>query len=798
MDRYRKIAALGALLRRRRKALFPAGGAVLLIFLFWTALPCPLFREPLSPVLLSADGRLMGARLAADEQWRFPRLEAVPDRFFQVLVRYEDSRFYSHNGVDPLSLGRALFQNIKRGRVVSGGSTLTMQVVRLFRKGKPRTVPEKMLETILALRLEMSYTKNEILSLYAAHAPFGGNIVGIDAASWFYFGRSPEKMSWAEAAYLAVLPNNPGLLASPERRERLKEKRDRLLGRLKAKGLISGLEHSLALAELIPERPRPVPRLAPHFLDTLIAQAKGQRALFRSCLHSGLQQDLTSLLDEQCEKLFSRNIRNAAVLVVDNRTAAVAAYVGNAGLGRGGDLGQQVDLIQSPRSTGSILKPFLYAAMLQEGGLTPRTLVPDIPTHYSGFIPENFDRRFRGAVPAQEALAWSLNVPAVKMLRQFGIPRFHSLLRRWGITTLDRPPGGYGLTLILGGAEGTLLEITGLYAKLAQLAMAVKGGGSEIRFLQDEPAKPSPMAGAGLGPGAAYLTLEALTEVNRPDEEGFWKKFSSSKWVAWKTGTSYGLRDAWAVGVTPAYTVGVWAGNADGEGNSELTGLAVAAPILFAVINRLETGGAIRKPASDLKGLLVCRDSGMLATDLCPTVRVAVPQGSHFNQPCLLHQLVHLDRGRRFRVDSSCLSVEEMVHEPWFVLPAVQEFYYRRYHPEFRALPPFRSDCGGFLQAEAGRKVMSLVYPEPETAVFIPIDLDGRQGQVVFEAVHRDSEAVIYWHLDENYLGSTRHFHQVALRPDPGEHRLILVDGAGRRLERSFRVLDRTAGSDSP
>jgi hypothetical protein len=177
---------------------------------------------------------------------------------------------------------------------------------------------------------------------------------------------------------------------------------------------------------------------------------------------------------------------------------------------------------------------------------------------------------------------------------------------------------------------------------------------------------------------------------------------------------------------------------------------------------------------------------------------IKTPQGSHFNQPCLLHQLVHLDRGRRFRVDSSCLSVEEMVHEPWFVLPPVQEFYYRRYHPEYRVLPPFRSDCGGFLQAEAGRKVMSLVYPEPETSVFIPIDLDGRQGQVVFEAVHRDSEAVIYWHLDENYLGSTRHFHQVALRPDPGEHRLILVDYAGRRLERSFRVLHRTAGSNSP
>jgi penicillin-binding protein 1C len=258
------------------------------------------------------------------------------------------------------------------------------------------------------------------------------------------------------------------------------------------------------------------------------------------------------------------------------------------------------------------------------------------------------------------------------------------------------------------------------------------------------------------------------------------------------------LRDAWAVGVTPAYTVGVWAGNADGQGNADLSGLSAAAPVLFAVINRLETDGAIRPPASGLKRLLVCRDSGMLATDLCPAVRVAVPRDGRFNRACTFHQWVHLDRFGRFRVDSSCESVERMVHEPWFVLPPVQEFYYRRTHPEYRVLPPFRGDCGSHIQAEAGRQVMSLVYPEQNTSVFIPIDLDGRPGQVIFEAIHRESEAVIYWHLDDNYIGSTRHFHQVSLQPDPGEHRLILVDGSGHRLERSFRVLDRTAGDNRP
>jgi len=761
---------------------------LVLLYFFWTSLPRELFPDPLSPVLFSDDGQLLGARLAADEQWRFPRMEVVPERFFRVLVEYEDRRFYSHPGVDILSMGRALAQNIKHGRVVRGGSTLTMQVIRLSRKGRSRTLLEKCREIVLALRLEFSRSKKEILSLYAAHAPFGGNIVGLDAASWFYFGRGPEKLSWAEAAFLVVLPNDPRLVGSPERLLRLKEKRDRLLRRLRSRGIISNLDYRLAEAESIPRGMRQIPRSAPHLLDTLVVKKRGGTPLFRTYVQSSLQEALSVLLREKNITLFARNIRNAAVLVIDNRKAAVIAYVGNAGGERKGNFGQDVDLVQSSRSTGSILKPFLYAVMLAEGSITPKTLIPDIPVHYSGYIPENFDRRFRGAVPAQSALAWSLNVTAVKMLQQFGIPRFYNQLRRWGMSTLSRSPNGYGLTLILGGAEGTLLEITGLYAKMAQLAMQADGGGEEIRLLKDERIQRSRMA--GLGPGAAYLTLEALTEVNRPDEEGYWKNFSSSKWIAWKTGTSYGLRDAWAVGVTPAYTVGVWAGNADGEGNSELTGLSIAAPILFDIINMLDTGGAIRRPNLFLKELSVCRDSGYLPADLCPVERTSVPRESRFSLVCPHHQIVHLDRARRFRVDSGCESVEKMVHEAWFVLPPVQEFYYRKYHPGYRILPPFRPDCSGFLQAEAGRQVMSLIYPDRDTEVYIPIDLDGRPGQAVFEAVHRDAEATIYWHLDEQFIAATRHFHQVSIRPDPGEHLLILVDEDGRRLERSFRVLN--------
>jgi len=771
-------------LKRRRFLAF--GGVCLLFLLLWLAVPVVRFDDPVSPVLFSAEGQLVGARTAADGQWRFPQGERVPERFFEVLVRFEDKRFFAHPGVDPLAVARAVRQNFRSGKVASGASTITMQVVRLARKDRPRTYIEKLKEAVLAFRLETRRTKKEILALFAAHAPFGGNVVGIDAASWLYFGRNPERLSWAEAAFLAVLPNDPGLTATADGRERLLRKRNRLLEKLGAGGEMTGLERRLALAEPMPARLRAVPRDAPHLLDTLAAQGDAGDP-FRSFLEAGLQRTVSRIVEENGGRLAGRGIRNLAAIVIDNRTAAVVAYVGNSGLDRREDQGQNVDILQSRRSTGSILKPFLYAVLLKEGFLTPATLVSDTPVRFEGFRPENFDRRFRGAVPARAALAWSLNVPAVRELREYGIPRFENRLRQWGMTTLDRSPDDYGLTLILGGAEGRLYEIAGLYAKLAQLASGAPGGGREVRLLGDEPEAPSRMR--ELGAASAYLTLQALTAVSRPDDEGFWRSFSSSKWLAWKTGTSFGLRDGWAVGVTPNYTIGVWAGNADGEGKPGLTGLAAAAPVLFDLLGAVDGGGAIVRPPSGLKPVRICRDSGFLATDLCPAEEALVPEESRFDRMCAFHQTVHLDASGRFRVDSRCEPVETMRHESWFVLPPVQEFFYRADHAEYRPLPPFRSDCGGGPAGERGSRVMSLVYPEPDTSVYVPVGLDGRVGEVVFEAVHREEGATVHWHLDEDYVASTRVFHEIALAPEPGPHRLVLTDGEGRRIERLFQVV---------
>ena len=406
------------------------------------------------------------------------------------------------------------------------------------------------------------------------------------------------------------------------------------------------LEHSLALAEPLPRRAAAVPRLASHLLDTLAAPGPESTCFTRSS-GPGCRKRWRRIVQANGERLLRGNIRNLAAMIVDNRQGRWWPTWATSAAARRRSTGRTWTWFAARAAPGSILKPFLYAAMLQEGGLTPRTLLADTPVHFAGYVPENFDRRFRGAVPARDALAWSLNIPAIRMLQQFGIPRFYNLLKKWGFSTLARSPGSYGLTLILGGAEGTLFDITALYSRLAQLALGDAARRREIRLLRSDVPRRSRMA--DLGPAAAWLTLEALTEVNRPDQEGFWKQFSSSKWVAWKTGTSFGLRDAWSVGVTPAYTVGVWAGNADGEGNPDLTGLATAAPVLFEILQALDTGGAIPPPRLWLKEIRVCRDSGFLAGEIFARPSTAgMPVESHFQQPCPFHQLVHLDESRRY------------------------------------------------------------------------------------------------------------------------------------------------------
>jgi penicillin-binding protein 1C len=450
--------------------------------------------------------------------------------------------------------------------------------------------------------------------------------------------------------------------------------------------------------------------------------------------------------------------------------------------------GYAIDLIHRPRSTGSILKPLLFARMLDAGEITPASLIPDLPTQYAGYMPENADRSYRGAVPARLALARSLNVPAVRMLQYHGVDRFYDFLRTLGMSTLTRPPSEYGLTLVLGGAEGTLWDLTTIYANLATLARGPSGPVVYRRprlLAGDSTATGRP---AELSVGAAWLTLEALVEVIRPGVEANWRSFTSSQPIGWKTGTSYGYRDAWAIGSTARYTVGVWVGNATGEGRPELTGVGVAAPLLLEVFDRLDPAEWFPRPDFALRSVEVCRDDGYLPSNGCVTQSVWVPQDSHFERPSPNHRLVHLDAGGRWRVDARCETVGNMTHATWFVLPAGQEFYYRRRHAGYQPLPPFRADC---VAAGAGGDPLEFLYPGPGTRVYIPVDLDGRKGRVVFQVAHRDPGATVFWHLDHRFLGTTTTYHEQAVDVEAGRHVLTVVDQLGNRLRREFEVLEK-------
>jgi penicillin-binding protein 1C len=792
--------------RRARLAL-----AVLLVggIAFWAMLPRPLFREPLSAVLLARDGSLLGARIAADGQWRFPESAAVPDRFARALIAYEDRRFRRHPGIDPLAIARAVRSNWRAGRVVSGASTLSMQLARLVvQQGstrRSRGLAGKARQALLAVWLEFGHSKDELLALYAGHAPFGGNVVGLEAAAWRYFGRAPEQLSWAESATLAVLPNAPGLITPGRSRGRLQARRDALLRVLGAQGDLSPLDLELALAEPLVDAPQSLPSLAPHLLDTLRARHPAQYR-FHSTLDAELQRQASARVQEHAAQLLRSGIGNAAALIVDNRSFEVLAYVGNAGWDLTTQRALAVDIVQRPRSTGSILKPFLYAAMLDSSQLLPQMLVPDVPTQLRGFRPENFDRSFRGAVPADEALAMSLNVPAVRLLRDYGYPRFHELLQRLGFTTLTRPPDHYGLALILGGAEAKLWDVTTAYAGLADGARAdvARGGGAVVsapatrtsvralRWLTDEGSAKSQGASRPISIGAAWLTQQALLQVTRPAEEAGWERFAHTREIAWKTGTSWGLRDAWAVGSSTSHTVGIWVGNADGRGVPGLTGGTAAAPLLFALHELLPRSAWYGVPASALKSVRTCADDGYLASDLCAARDTLVPAASHFDRQTPYHQMVHLDAQSDLRVHADCVAVSRMRHQPWFVLPPSLAHYYRAQHGAYRPLPEWRTGCSALL-ADGAQSMMEFIYPDPGGRVYVPIDLDEQRGRAVLEVVHRDPGAVLYWHVDDEYQAHTELRHQLAVDLPPGEHRVTVVDAEGRSLSRWFTVLARAA-----
>lgn len=752
---------------------------LLLFFLFWFSLPKVLFSDPNATILEDEKGFLLAAKIAKDGQWRFPESDSIPQKYEVAVKYFEDEYFDYHLGVNPVSLFRAFKQNLSSDKVLSGGSTITMQLIRLSRKGKKRNYVEKLIEVILATRLELSYSKKEILRLYASHAPFGGNVVGLEAASWRYYGRAAHLLSWGEVATLAVLPNAPALIYPGKNQEKLLTKRNKLVDKLQLKGVLSTENAMLAKAEPLPNKPFPLPQITPHLLDRAISENfEGQR--ITTSINQSLQAKLNALIDRYHNSLAQNEVHNAAILVLEVKTGKVLAYVGNTNC-PDEESGSKVDIITSKRSTGSTLKPFLFASMLEEGRLLPCALVEDIPTRISGYAPQNFDRSYDGAVPANNALTRSLNIPAVKMLQDFGLPQFYKALQDLELTSINKGANHYGLSLILGGAETSLWELCRGYYFLAK-----KLNGQKIQSLRY--AKNQEIVEKKLqqfSKASIFQTFEILTEVNRPNEEGAWKVFESARKIAWKTGTSFGQRDALAVGVTPEYIVGVWAGNADGEGRPGLTGIQVAAPIMFNAFNYLPATTWFNEPTDEMITINTCSMSGYRASVNCPKTNLikVVPRGVDFPN-CPFHKKIHLDKTEQYRVNSNCYNVSEMKQVNWFVLPTLQEWYYKTKNPEYKSLPPIYPECVGLSE-----KMMAIIYPKEGLKLFVPKNLDGTLSKTIFEVAHSRTSAQIYWYLDQEYLGMTQRIHQKEIVTSEGFHQITLTDDEGNRIEKKIEFV---------
>lgn len=747
---------------------------------FYFLLPNKLFDSPYSFVIESSDGQLLGARIAADGQWRFPAMDSIPDKFKICLINYEDRYFKYHPGINPIAMFDAFKTNRKAGRIVRGGSTISQQVIRLARKNPQRTYAEKIIEMLWAIRLEMKYSKDEILNLYATHAPFGGNVVGLQMAAYRYFGLDAHQLSWAQAATLAVLPNAPGLIFPGKNQDELRKKRDSLLKKLNESGEIDAMELQLSLRESLPEKPHVLPELAQHVLNRLIYRTKGSKV--KTTIVKELQERTHQIVARYHSQFSQNEIHNMAVLIIEVDTRNVLAYIGNTPTDKKHN--KDVDNIRAPRSTGSILKPFLFAEMLDEGELLYGALVPDIPTQISGFSPQNNSMSYDGAVPAWKALSRSLNIPSVLMLQQYGVNKFYRKLKDYGFSTLNNQPMHYGLSLILGGAETTLWDLCRAYAGYVGTHNYFHDQEHEYRSNEfcdlnlfsekrvdfgKTTKKPNV-----IGAGAVHQTFEAMREVNRPEHNESWQYFSSAQPIAWKTGTSYGNRDAWAIGCSKKYVVGIWVGNSTGEGRPELTGVNYAGAVLFDVFAILDAVPWFKRPEMDMQIAETCAKSGFLAGPNCPMTTSWVTKRGLESSVCPYHQLIQVDQSGEFRVHSNCESVEKIQSKVWFTLPPVMEWYYKRKNADYKVIPSFRADCG-----QQNEQAIAFIYPKNNALIYRARGLDGKLQPIVCKVAHRNPEAELFWYLNDHFVGTTQRFHEFPLHAPEGKQRVTVVDQQG-------------------
>jgi penicillin-binding protein 1C len=754
---------------------------------WWVPLP-ERIRMPGSSVIRWRDGGVAHAVLAPDDRWRIPvSVDEVDPAYVRALLSYEDARFWSHPGVDPLAVARATVQNLSSGRVVSGASTLTMQLVRLS-EPRPRTLRSKAVEAARAVQLELRMSKADILAGYLSLAPFGGNLEGVEAASWAFFGHGADALSPDEIALLLAIPQDPsGRAPGRGRAENLRAARDHVAQRLAAAGALplGAGEGSRTPDEVlaavaaapVPERPRPLPRSIHHAVRWMQRSAYGPVAGRRvdTTLDRGVQALAERVVHAASPDLKRSGIQHVAVVVADWQTGELRALVGGADFWSPDD-GAQIPAFAVPRSPGSTLKPFLYAAAIEEGRTLPGFLVPDVPTRFGVYAPTNYDGEYDGLVRLESALSRSLNVPFVRMLRDVGVRPFLRRLQTLGVRSLDADPSRYGLSLVVGGVELTPLDLAAAYA-----ALAADGRARPLRWRAD--AEPTPTQSA-MSPGAAWLTRRALALRDRPDFPSRMEVSAVPTGIHWKTGTSFGHRDAWAIGSGKRHTVVVWLGNLDNSSSRRLVGAEAAGPLLFDVLEGLDDGldQAAVAPA-DLAPIRVCALSGRPPGADCPQTREALARTQAVpTERCAYHHKVEVDDATGLRVTPGCRAGRSVRSHTVVKWPPSVRRWLGDQHLHQPEPPPLAEGCSEKVAGAPPR----IVSPEAgAVAVLIP-GMAPSEQEIPLEA--EAGSATLHWFVDGARVGVGSADERVWWEPAPGEHEVLVMDDAGRTARIHFQV----------
>jgi len=731
-----------------------------------------------APVVLAKDGTPLYTWITRDQQWRMQAsLTEITPELRKAIVYKEDKRFYYHPGIDLLSVGRAMGSNLLHLKRTSGASTITMQVARMLDR-QPRSYWRKLVEMFRALQLELKYSKDEILQLYLNLVPYGSNIQGVKAASLLYFSKSPDQLSLAEITALSIIPNRPNSLVIGKDNDRIVAARNKWLQRFKKASLFPVNIIDDALQEPLEAYRHDPPRTAPQLAWRLRWTYPGLQVI-HSTIDAGKQLKAEGLVANYVRTLQLQNIYNAAVIVIDNRTHEVVTYIGSSDFYDRAHQGQ-VDGVRAPRSPGSTLKPLLYGLAFDKGLLTPKTVIADVPVNFAGYAPENYDLDFRGNVSIETALRQSLNIPAVKTLNSLGVANMLNGMKQAGITTLQEKKNKPGLSLILGGCEVRLGGLSNVYASFAN-----GGVYHSLRWSDSTTAKSAIRGKQVLSASAAYMLTGILSELSRPDLPNMAGSAVGVPHIAWKTGTSYGRKDAWSIGYDRNYTIGVWIGNFNGMGAPGLSGAGTATPLLFQLFNALSTQQTVSWQAAppELSSRLVCAKTGKIPNDFCTEqVMDVYLQGISSNDRCDHLKTVYLSADEQFSYCTSCLPANGYkIKQYENTAPDLAAFYDQR-HVSYQRIPPHNPSCTRVFSGAA-----PVITSLQDGMTYLIVDKD---QQLTLGCTTGPDVQQVYWYVNDHYVGSALAGAKLFFVPADNKVKISCTDDKGRsttiRIEIKF------------